>query len=98
VDKPRQHTHDAALREMQRRGFWDGSFNGRECTIQQLSPYIGKLKSGMVRTWEFRWADLKEDHIIADTVFSQFQQRMRDFVTEAHAIMLSDAEVTRAIS
>jgi hypothetical protein len=50
------------------------------------------------RTWEFRWADLKEDHIIADTVFSQFQQRMRDFVTDAHAIMLSDAEVTRAIS
>ncbi|MCU0494514.1 MAG: DNA adenine methylase [Chloroflexaceae bacterium] len=28
---------------------WSGSFNGRESTLQQLSPYIGKLKSGMAR-------------------------------------------------
>lgn len=28
---------------------WHGSFNGRESTLQQLSPYIGKLKSGMAR-------------------------------------------------
>jgi SAM-dependent methyltransferase len=28
---------------------WHGSFNGRESTLQQLSPYVGKLKSGMVR-------------------------------------------------
>lgn len=28
---------------------WHGSFNGRESTFQQLSPYVGKLKSGMVR-------------------------------------------------
>src|SRR5438270_8511863 len=27
---------------------WHGSFNGRESTLQQLSPYVGKLKSGMV--------------------------------------------------
>jgi SAM-dependent methyltransferase len=26
---------------------WSGSFNGRESTLQQLSPYVGKLKSGM---------------------------------------------------
>jgi len=26
---------------------WHGSFNGRESTLQQLSPYIGKMKSGM---------------------------------------------------
>jgi SAM-dependent methyltransferase len=26
---------------------WTGSFNGRESTLQQLSPYVGKLKSGM---------------------------------------------------
>lgn len=35
---------------MQARGLWNGSFNGRECTLQQLSPYIGKLKSGIVRS------------------------------------------------
>jgi len=28
---------------------WQGSFNGRESTLQQLSPYVGRLKSGMVR-------------------------------------------------
>ena len=28
---------------------WNGSFNGRESTIQQLSPYVGKMKSGMAR-------------------------------------------------
>lgn len=29
---------------------WHGSFNGRESTLQQLSPYVGKLKSGMARS------------------------------------------------
>lgn len=29
---------------------WHGSFNGRESTLQQLSPYVGKIKSGMART------------------------------------------------
>ncbi len=28
---------------------WHGSFNGRESTLQQLAPYIGKMKSGMAR-------------------------------------------------
>ena len=28
---------------------WHGSFNGRESTIQQLAPYVGKMKSGMSR-------------------------------------------------
>ena len=28
---------------------WQGSFNSRESSLQQLSPYVGKLKSGMVR-------------------------------------------------
>jgi hypothetical protein len=29
---------------------WHGSFNGRESTLQQLSPYVGKMKSGMARS------------------------------------------------
>lgn len=29
--------------------FWHGSFNARESTLQQLSPYVGKMKSGMAR-------------------------------------------------
>ena len=28
---------------------WAGSFNARESSMQQLAPYVGKLKSGMVR-------------------------------------------------
>jgi hypothetical protein len=47
------------------------------------------------RTWEFRWADLRDDSEIADTVLAAFHQRFRDFVTDAHRIMLSDAEVKK---
>jgi len=28
---------------------WRGSFNARESSLQQLSPYVGKMKSGMAR-------------------------------------------------
>lgn len=28
---------------------WHGSFNSRESTLQQLSPYVGKIKSGMAK-------------------------------------------------
>lgn len=28
---------------------WQGCFNGRESSLHQLAPYVGKLKSGMVR-------------------------------------------------
>lgn len=28
---------------------WQGSFNGRESSLHQLSPYVGKLKSGMAK-------------------------------------------------
>lgn len=28
---------------------WQGSFNSRESTLHQLSPYVGKLKSGMAK-------------------------------------------------
>jgi len=28
---------------------WSGSFNARESSMHQLAPYVGKLKSGMVR-------------------------------------------------
>jgi len=42
-------SHEAALLEMKAQGRWNGSFNGRESTFQQLSPYVGKLKSGIVR-------------------------------------------------
>ncbi len=42
--------HKSALLTMKAKGLWNGSFNGRESTLQQLSPYVGKLKSGTVST------------------------------------------------
>ena len=45
------------------------------------------------RTWEFRFADLKEDDVIVNDVRARMQQRLRDFVADAHTVMLSDAEI-----
>jgi hypothetical protein len=49
------------------------------------------------RPWDFRWADLKEDHLIADDVLAKMQQRIREFVANAHASMLSDQDVKTAL-
>lgn len=49
------------------------------------------------RPWDFRWADLKDDHLIADDVLAKMHQRIRDFVANAHASMLSDQEVKAAL-
>lgn len=42
---------------------WHGSFNGRESTLHQLSPYVGKLKSGMVKVLISLYSD-KNDTIL----------------------------------
>lgn len=47
------------------------------------------------RTWEFRWADLKDDSAIADDILAAFHKRFRDFVTDAHRIMLSESEIKK---
>ncbi len=43
---------------------WHGSFNGRESTIQQLSPYVGKMKSGMGRVLVHLYS--KPDAVVLD--------------------------------
>jgi hypothetical protein len=48
------------------------------------------------RPWDFQWANLKEDHLIAEDVMARMQQRMRDFVANAHMNMLSDQDVRSA--
>jgi hypothetical protein len=48
------------------------------------------------RPWDFQWTNLKEDYLIADDVFARLHQRMRDFVANAHASMLSDQDVKAA--
>jgi len=40
------------------------------------------------RAWEFKFADLKDDHLIADEVLAQLQKRIRNFAGIAHRIML----------
>ncbi len=40
------------------------------------------------RAWEFKFADLKDDHVIADAVLAQLQKRVRSFAPIAHKIML----------
>lgn len=39
----------------------------------------------------------KDDHLIADDVLAKMQQRVRDFVANAHASMLSDQDVKAAL-
>jgi hypothetical protein len=45
------------------------------------------------RPWEFAWTDLKEPYVIADDVLAKMQKRLRDFVADAHSIMLSDNDI-----
>ncbi|MFH0846562.1 MAG: hypothetical protein V1894_00690 [Chloroflexota bacterium] len=49
-------------------------------------------------SWEFRWADEKEDRMIAESVLSQLHKRMREFSTIAHSVMLDNKEFTVAQS
>ena len=35
---------------MQAQGLWNGSFTGRESSLQQLAPFVGKLKTGIVHS------------------------------------------------
>ncbi len=44
-------------------------------------------------SWEFRWADMRDDSKIADDVIGHLQKRIREFVSTAHKIMLSDSEL-----
>jgi hypothetical protein len=43
--------------------------------------------------WDFRLADLKDDNIIVNTVLARLHAGIRDFVAEAHSIMLADTEL-----
>jgi SAM-dependent methyltransferase len=50
LDHAKHSSAEAALRRMQAEGLWNGSFNGRESTLQQLAPFVGKLKTGIVHS------------------------------------------------
>lgn len=44
-------------------------------------------------SWEFRWADMRDDSKIAADVIGHLQKRIRYFVSIAHKIMLSDSDL-----
>ena len=48
------------------------------------------------RAWEFRWADERDDFVIADRVVGELQRRLKEFTPVAHSIMLSDREFVKA--
>ncbi len=47
------------------------------------------------RNWEFHWADLKDDYLIADSVLAELHRRMREFAAIAHSIMLEQKDLER---
>ncbi|MEX1247781.1 MAG: hypothetical protein WEA61_04820 [Anaerolineales bacterium] len=47
------------------------------------------------RPWDYRLAELKQDSAIVSDVLARFHRRFRDFVTKAHAAMLSAGELSR---
>ena len=46
------------------------------------------------RERSFRWADQRDDSIIAYNVIAELQKRLREFTSIAHKIMLKDEEIT----
>lgn len=44
------------------------------------------------QSWMFKWADLKEDNLIAETVMAELQKRMKEFLPVAHQIMIEERE------
>jgi hypothetical protein len=48
------------------------------------------------RPWDFRWADDRDDNIIAERVVGSLQERLKEFTPVAHAIMLSNREFIKA--
>ena len=51
------------------------------------------ILEAQARAWEFKFADSKDDHMIADQVLAQLQKRIRNFAGIAHNIMLKEYEV-----
>ena len=49
------------------------------------------------RSADFHFADLADDSVIVNTVFYHLHRRLREFVADAHSIMLSDAEVRKTL-
>jgi len=50
------------------------------------------------RPWEFPWADLGKAYMIAERVLAALHKRMRQFVADAHSIMLGERELRKLVT
>ena len=95
----------SARHESLRRYLWPGlNFEGqstpqfRILLVEIVAESICRKSLGLEakeRPWGFGWADLGKDHIIADTVLAALHKRLRQFVADAHAIMLGAQELRK---
>lgn len=46
------------------------------------------------QSWMFKWADLKDDNLIAETVMAELQKRMKEFLPVAHQVMIENNEIS----
>jgi len=44
-------------------------------------------------SWLFQWSNLREDKLIADSVMSELQKRMKEFLPIAHELMIEEKEI-----
>ena len=44
----------------------------------------------------FEWIDLPSPNVIADDVLTEFQRRAREFVSDAHEIMVSEVDIRKS--
>lgn len=44
--------------------------------------------------WLFQWANYKDDNLILDSVLSELQKRMKEFLPVSHQIMIEDKEIS----
>ena len=63
---------------------WHGSFNGRESTLQQLSPYVGKMKSGMARSLVRLYS--RPGDVVLDPFAGSGTTNLAALETERHSI------------
>lgn len=47
------------------------------------------------QSWMFKWADLKEDYLVADAVMTELLKRMKEFLPIAHQIMIENSEISK---
>jgi hypothetical protein len=45
-------------------------------------------------SWLFQWSNLREDSLIADSVMSELQKRMKEFLPIAHELMIAENEIS----